>query len=133
MTQFNPLFGKGNLNIDYANFFIGDSYLNFLARQDDISVNNVTFKPGARNDWHIHHNGFQILLITDGEGFYQAAGEKAKRIVKGDVISIAKGVKHWHGATKDNWMSHIAINKGISEWLEPVSDDYYHQVHEINE
>lgn len=124
MTNFNPLFGKGDENIDYSQYFIGESYLNFLASQGDIAVNNVTFEPGARNDWHIHNDGFQILLVTDGEGWYQEAGKSAQKLSKGDVISIAEGVKHWHGATKDSWFTHIAIGKGSTTWLEKVTEKY---------
>lgn len=124
MTDFNPLFGKGDLNIDYAKFFIGDSHLKFLASQGDISVNNVTFEPGTRNDWHTHDNGFQILLVTDGEGWYQEAGKPARKLAKGDVVSISDGVKHWHGATKTAWFSHIAIGMGTTTWLEKVTDEY---------
>ena len=124
MTDYNPLFGKGELNIDYAKFFIGDSYLKFLASQGDISVNNVTFEPGTRNDWHTHNNGFQILLVTDGEGWYQEDEKPARKLTKGDVVSISDGVKHWHGATKTSWFSHIAISKGTTTWLGKVTDEY---------
>jgi quercetin dioxygenase-like cupin family protein len=89
------------------------------------SVSNVTFEPGCRNNWHIHHNGYQILLVTSGEGWYQEAGKPAQLLHPGDVVTIHPGVKHWHGATKDSWFAHIAITKGTSEWLEPVDDEAY--------
>lgn len=122
------VFGQGDKNDAYAQYFIGQSYLkNLVSSDDNISVNvgNVTFEPGCRNDWHIHHNGYQILLVTGGEGWYQEDGKPAQLLHPGDVVTIHDGVKHWHGATKDSWFSHVAITTGTSEWLEPVSDAAY--------
>ena len=86
------------------------------------------FEPGSRNNWHTHPAG-QILLITDGKGFYQERGEPARSLSKGDVIVIPSGVEHWHGATRDSYFSHIAISnitaKGAVEWLTPVTDEEY--------
>ena len=127
----NNLFDFGKLNTQYANVFIGNSYLNSLVSKDDnidVGVSNVNFEPGCRNNWHIHHNGFQILLVTAGEGWYQEEGKPAQLLKPGDVVAIHEGVKHWHGATKDSWFSHIAITKGESEWCEPVSDEEYDQL-----
>lgn len=127
----NNLFGFGKLNTQYADVFIGNSYLNLLVSKDsniDIGVSNVNFEPGCRNNWHIHHNGFQILLVTAGEGWYQEEGKPAQLLKPGDVVAIHEGIKHWHGATKDSWFSHIAITKGESEWCEPVSDEEYNQL-----
>lgn len=127
----NNLFGFGKLNTQYADVFIGNSYLNSLVSKDDnidVGVSNVNFEPGCRNNWHIHHNGFQILLVTAGEGWYQEEGETAQLLKLGDVVAIHEGVKHWHGATKDSWFSHIAITKGESEWCESVSDEEYDQL-----
>ena len=127
----NNLFGFGKLNTQYADVFIGNSYLNSLVSKDDnidVGVSNVNFEPGCRNNWHIHHNGFQILLVTDGEGWYQEEGKTSQLLKPGDVVAIHEGVKHWHGATKDSWFSHIAITKGESEWCEPVSDEEYDQL-----
>lgn len=127
----NNLFGFGKLNTQYADVFIGNSYLNSLVSKDDnidVGVSNVNFEPGCRNNWHIHHNGFQILLVTAGEGWYQEEGKPAQLLKPGDVVAIHEGVKHWHGATKDSWFSHIAITKGESEWCEPVSDEEYDQL-----
>ena len=127
----NNLFGFGKLNTQYANVFIGNSYLNSLVSKDDnidVGVSNVNFEPGCRNNWHIHHNGFQILLVTAGEGWYQEEGKTAQLLKPGDVVAIHGGVKHWHGATKDSWFSHIAITKSESEWCEPVSDEEYDQL-----
>lgn len=122
------VFGPGDKNDAYAQYFIGQSYLKNLVSADDnvnVNVGNVTFEPGCRNDWHIHHNGYQILLVTGGEGWYQEDGKPAQLLHPGDVVTIHDGVKHWHGATKDSWFSHVAITTGTSEWLEPVSDAAY--------
>lgn len=121
------IFPPGNENVDYAQYFIGKSYLETLVADPDISVGvaNVTFEPGCRNNWHIHRNGFQLLLVTGGEGWYQEAGKEAQFLKPGDVVTIHDGVKHWHGATKDSWFEHIAIGAGTAEWLEPVDDEWY--------
>ncbi|MCH4167612.1 MAG: cupin domain-containing protein [Streptococcaceae bacterium] len=128
MIENKPLFGKGNLNVDYAQYFIGNSYLKFLTSQADVAVNSVTFEPGARNDWHVHNDGFQILLVTDGEGWYQEAGKAPQELKKGAVVSIASGVKHWHGATRDSWFTHVAIGRGTTTWLESVNDAFYNEL-----
>ncbi|MYV06118.1 cupin domain-containing protein [Furfurilactobacillus milii] len=122
------VFGQGDKNEAYAQYFIGQSYLKNLVSADDnvnVNVGNVTFEPRCLNDWHIHHNGYQILLVTGGEGWYQEDGKPAQLLHPGDVVTIHDGVKHWHGATKDSWFSHVAITTGTSEWLEPVSDAAY--------
>ncbi|WP_461215958.1 cupin domain-containing protein [Lacticaseibacillus sp. GG6-2] len=123
----NDIFGMGAKNDAYAKFFVGQSYLNNLISDPDINVGvgNVTFEPGCRNNWHIHHDGFQLLLVTAGEGWYQEVGQPARKLHPGDVVVTHDGVKHWHGATKDSWFAHIAITAGIPEWLEPVSDTHY--------
>lgn len=91
---------------------------------------NVTFEPGCRNNWHIHHGAHQILICVSGEGIYQEWGKPAIRLHAGDIIDIPEGVKHWHGATKDSWFQHLATHVHVSdpesnEWLEPVSDEQY--------
>ena len=93
---------------------------------------NVTFSPACRNNWHIHHaksGGGQLLLCTDGLGWYQEAGKRAQALHPGDVVTIPAGVKHWHGAQKDCWFSHIAIEcpgeETSTEWCEPVTDAEY--------
>ena len=95
-------------------------------------VANVTFEPGCRNNWHIHHaqeGGGQILLATEGEGWYQEEGKPARKLTPGSVVEIPAGVKHWHGAARDCQFTHIAIEvpavNGSNEWLEPVSDEEY--------
>lgn len=124
----NDLFGFGDKNVAFAKYFIGDSYLNSLISADDnidVHVANVSFEPDCRNNWHVHHNGYQLLLVTAGEGWYQEFGKPAQKLHPGDAVAIHEGVKHRHGATKDSWFSHIAITKGSSEWLEEVSDADY--------
>ena len=114
----NDLFGFGDKNVAFAKYFIGDSYLNSLISADDnidVHVANVSFEPDCRNNWHVHHNGYQLLLVTAGEGWYQEFGKPAQKLHPGDAVAIHEGVKHWHGATKDSWFSHIAITKGSSE------------------
>lgn len=125
------VFSTGPKNEAYAQYFIGQSYNNALVTPGpDVSVPvaNVTFEPGGRNNWHIHHNGSQILLVTGGEGWYQEAGQPAQLLKPGDVVIAHDGVKHWHGATKDSWFSHLAITTGTAEWLEPVSAEEYNQL-----
>lgn len=127
------LFGLGEEN-PYGEFFTGKSYLNMLTT-DSVVVANVTFEPGCRNNWHIHHaekGGGQILLATDGEGWYQEEGKPAQKLTPGSVVEIPAGVKHWHGAAKDSQFTHIAIEvpavNASNEWLEPVSDEEYNKL-----
>lgn len=128
------IFGLGQANTAYAQFFTGYSYLNPLAEkgQCPVSLANVTFEPGCRNHWHIHRaseGGGQILICTAGEGWYQEEGKKPVSLVPGMVITIPANVKHWHGAKNDSWFSHIAVEvPGVetsNQWLEPVDDETY--------
>lgn len=128
------VFGKGVANVNYAQYFIGNSYLNPLTKPGQCSVflANVTFEPGCRNNWHIHHaksGGGQILICTAGEGWYQEEGKEPVSLVPGTVIVIPPEVKHWHGAKADSWFSHIAEEvpgtECSNEWCEPVSDAEY--------
>ena len=130
----NPTFGLGKSNDAYAQYFSGKSYLNLLTDTEKVKLSayNVTFEPGCRNNWHIHHaksGGGQILICVDGEGWFQEEGRPARSLKPGDVVSIPANVKHWHGAKKDSWFSHIAIEvpgeETSNEWCEPVSDDDY--------
>jgi quercetin dioxygenase-like cupin family protein len=131
------IFGQGELNEAYAKYFIGNSYLNMLAKVDDanLSLCNVTFEPSCRNNWHIHHStegGGQILICVAGEGWYQEEGKDPVKLTPGKVIKIPANVKHWHGAKKSSWFSHIAVEvpgKNTSnEWCEPVTDDIYNNL-----
>ncbi|MCD7739955.1 MAG: carboxymuconolactone decarboxylase family protein [Candidatus Gastranaerophilales bacterium] len=122
------VFSFGKENTAYAEYFTGKSYLHPLTA-DGVSIANVTFEPACRNNWHIHHKGGQILLVTSGRGYYQEWGKPAQELHAGDVVNIPAGVKHWHGAAKDSWFNHIAIavpaENAYTEWLEAVSDDEY--------
>ena len=124
------IFPTGEKNDAYAHYFVGQSYLSYLAMNPDqsVSVLHVTFEPGCRNNWHIHRGGYQILLVTGGEGWYQEDGKPAQALKSGDVIVTNDGVKHWHGAAKDSWFEHIAITAGTPEWLEPVNEEQYSKV-----
>lgn len=121
------LFPMGTKNEAYQKFFIGQSYLQSLVADPDINigVSNVSFEPGCRNNWHKHNHGFQILLATAGQGWYQEEGKPARKLLPGNVVVVHDGVKHWHGAAKNSWFSHIAITAGTPEWLEPVTDEDY--------
>lgn len=128
------MFGTGNPNDGFAQYFSGNSFLNPLteAGKCPVFLANVTFEPGCRNNWHIHHaksGGGQILICTAGEGWYQEEGKEAVSLVPGTVITIPAEVKHWHGAKADSWFSHIAVEcpgeDCSNEWCEPVSDEEY--------
>jgi quercetin dioxygenase-like cupin family protein/alkylhydroperoxidase/carboxymuconolactone decarboxylase family protein YurZ len=125
------LFGFGQENTAYAKYFIGNSYLQPLTN-DGVGAANVTFEPKARNNWHTHHHTGQTLFVVAGRGWYQEWGKPAQELKAGDVVSIPEGVKHWHGAAKDSWFTHIAVsvpNEGAStEWLEQVSDEEYNKL-----
>lgn len=122
------VFPIGEKNEAYAKYFVGQSYLQMLSTQGVI-IGNVTFEPGCRNNWHIHHKGGQILLVTGGRGYYQAWDKPARELHPGDVVHIPPETKHWHGAAPDSWFSHLAVEvpaEGASnEWLEAVSDEEY--------
>ena len=123
-------FGTGTANTAYAQYFTGDSFLNPLTDPEGgLFAANVTFEPGCRNNWHVHHVGGQILLVTGGRGYCQEWGRPARELKPGDAVSIPPETKHWHGAAPDSWFSHVAIAvpaEGASnEWLEPVSDEEY--------
>lgn len=125
------LFGFGLENTAYAKYFIGKSYLQPMTNEG-IHAANVTFEPRCRNNWHIHHKTGQTLFVVSGRGWYQEWGKPAQELKAGDVVNIPEGVKHWHGAAKDSWFTHIAIsvpNEGASaEWLEPVTDEEYNKL-----
>lgn len=125
------MFPIGQPNTAYAKYFIGNSYLAPLS-STQVPVSNVTFEPGCRNNWHIHHaktGGGQMLICVAGEGWYQEWGKPARKLHPGDVVNIPAGVKHWHGAAADSWFAHLAIavpgTDTSNEWLEPVSDSDY--------
>lgn len=127
------MFGIGEPNTAFAKFFIGKSYLKPLTNpKETVFIANVTFEPGCRNNWHIHSaksGGDQLLLCVEGEGWYQEEGKTAQSLMPGDVVVIPAGVKHWHGAKKDSWFSHLAVECPGEEtsniWLEAVCDEQY--------
>lgn len=130
-------FGTGEPNVAYAKYFIGKSFLNPLTDMSKtaLHLSNVTFEPGCRNNWHIHHaskGGGQLLVCTAGEGWYQEEGKEPVSLTEGTVITIPAEVKHWHGAKKDSWFSHIAVEvpgeDTSNEWCEPVSDEEYNKL-----
>ncbi|AMD17729.1 cupin [Methanobrevibacter sp. YE315] len=132
-------FGIGMPNDAFAQYFIGNSYLNPLNEfgKSAVFVANVTFEPGCRNNWHVHKaksGGGQILICTAGEGWYQEDGKDQVSLVPGTVITIPPNVKHWHGAKADSWFSHIAVEvpgeDASNEWLEAVDDEYYGKLKE---
>ena len=125
------LFPIGQPNDAYAPYFIGQSYLAPLNTQG-VPISNVTFEPGCRNNWHIHQateGGGQILLCTEGQGWYQEWGKPAQQFSPGDVVFIPAGVKHWHGAARESWFAHLSIavpgRDTANEWLEPVTEEDY--------
>jgi len=131
MAEEKFLFGKGVENVNYNKYFKGTSFLNVL-NIPGVVVCNVTFEPACRNNWHIHQAGGQILLCTDGHGWYQEEGSAPRYLNPGDVVYIAPKVKHWHGAVADEWFAHVAIEipagadeQGGTTWCEEVSDEEY--------
>lgn len=131
------MFGMGEPNTAFAQYFIGNSYLKPLTNpaESNLFLANVTFEPGCRNNWHIHKaekGGGQILICVEGEGWYQEYGKKARSLKEGDIVSIPPNVKHWHGAKADSWFSHIAIEvpgeNTSNEWCEQVDDEEYNSL-----
>ncbi len=129
--QNSIFFPVGQPNDAYARYFIGQSYLAPVS-VTQIPVFNVTFEPGCRNNWHIHHaskGGGQMLICVGGRGYYQEWGREAIEMKPGDCVNIPEGIKHWHGAAPDSWFSHLAVEvpgeNTSAEWLEPVSDEIY--------
>jgi len=127
-TIFFPI---GEPNDAYAQYFVGQSYLAPVST-NQVPVFNVTFEPGCRNNWHIHHaskNGGQMLICVGGRGFYQEWGKEPIEMTPGTVVNVPANVKHWHGAVPDSWFSHLAVEVAgedtSTEWLEPVSDEDY--------
>ena len=125
------VFPIGEPNDAYAKFFVGQSYLAPIST-NQVGIFNVTFEPGCRNNWHIHHatsGGGQILICVSGRGYYQEWGKPVQDLHPGDVVNIPTDVKHWHGAAHDCWFSHLAVEvpgtDSSNEWLEPVDDELY--------
>ena len=123
-------FPVGEENTAYAQYFTGRSWNAPLTTNKDLNVpiNNITFEPGCRNNWHSHSGG-QVLIAVGGIGYFQERGKTAVRMQPGDVIEIAPDVEHWHGAAPESWFSHLAIscNPQTNEntWQQPVTDKEY--------
>ena len=120
---------RGEYNSEYAKYFIGSSYLAPMDAQNGGPV-NVTFEPGCRNNWHIHHKAVQVLICVDGRGWYQEWGKAPVELKPGTVIAIPEGVKHWHGAARDSWFQHLTYMTKVetgstTDWLEAVNDEIY--------
>lgn len=138
LTQQPPFepsaFPKGVPNTAYAQYFIGNSYLAPLLDGGQLPIHNVTFEPGCRNNWHIHHKGEQILICINGRGWYQEWGKPAQALKPGDVVNVPAETKHWHGAARDSWFQHIAIAVPVegasNEWCEPVTDEECNKLEE---
>lgn len=125
------MFPVGEPNDAFAKYFTGQSYLAPLSKEQ-VGIFNVTFEPSCRNNWHIHKaesGGGQILICVGGKGYYQEWGKEARLLLPGDTVNMEPGVKHWHGAARDSWFSHLAIEvpgKGTgTEWCEKVTDEEY--------
>ena len=126
------LFPKGEkLSNDY---FTGNAFLTPLLAKDknnEFAMGSVTFEAGARTHWHTHPKG-QVLVVTEGKGFYQEKDKPAQSLKKGDVVNIPENLEHWHGASANITFVHIAITnyKGDENvvWLQPVSDEEYSEV-----
>ena len=115
-------------------WFTGNAFLYPLVSKDknnEFSAGSVTFEPGARTNWHTHPKG-QVLIVIEGNGFYQEQGSSAQPIKKGDIVNIPENVTHWHGASATTKMVHIAITNFKDEtqvmWLHPVSNEEYNEV-----
>lgn len=130
------VFKIGEENSAFAKYFVGNSFLNPLTKPENgIFLANVTFEPGCRNNWHIHHatsGGGQILLCVAGEGWYREEGKEPQPLVPGSVVVVPANVKHWHGAKKESWFSHIAFEipgeNCSNEWCEKVTDEEYNSL-----
>jgi len=125
------IFPIGEPNAAFAQYFTGQSYLAPVSTEQ-VKIYNVTFEPGCRNNWHIHHatkGGGQTLICVAGRGWYQEWGKPARELLPGDVVNIPAGVKHWHGAAADSWFAHLAVEidgeNTSSEWLEPIGEGEY--------
>lgn len=130
----NAIFPKGERAS--ADYFTGTAWVNILVSKDEtesFSVGDVVFEPGCRNNWHTHPAG-QILLVTNGKGYYQEKGKPARLLTKGDIVKIPSDLEHWHGATRNSSFTHIAISNitkdGVVKWLQPVTDEEYNKVND---
>ncbi|MBR1418633.1 MAG: cupin domain-containing protein [Synergistaceae bacterium] len=129
--ELSKIFPVGEKNDAYAQYFDGQSYLSVISREQ-VFIANVTFEPGCRNHWHIHNaksGGGQMLIVISGRGYYQEWGKEARELKPGDVVHIPANVKHWHGAARDSWFQHLAVEvegeDTSNEWCEAVEQSEY--------
>ena len=137
-TIFPQIFPQGDrLPEEFSRYFTGQAYLASISNNEALGthISNVTFEPGCRNNWHIHHatqGGGQMLIGIAGRGWYQEEGKAAVEILPGTVIHIPANVKHWHGAAANSWFAHLAFELSgentSNEWLEPVTDEEYDKI-----
>jgi quercetin dioxygenase-like cupin family protein len=132
LPQNGAVFSLGELTS--SDNFTGKVWVNIMGASDSTlhaRFGNVTFEPGARTNWHAHPGG-QILLITEGRGYYQALGQPARLLNKGDVVEIPRNIVHWHGAAPDSEFAHIAISlntdDGAAVWSGPVTEEEYNNL-----
>src|SRR5699024_937645 len=128
----NAIFSLGNKSEKH---FTGEAYVQVVFNDEkplNTLIGNVTFAPGARNHWHSHKKG-QVLLITNGKGWYQEEGKPAQLLKKGDVLNIPPNIKHWHGAAKDSWFVHLAMTPGTTDWFNPVTNEWYDNLNLISD
>ena len=134
MSERCSIFPKGE-KLEHG-YFTGNASLKLLFAKDknnDFAMASITFEPGARSNWHVHPKG-QVLILTEGQGCYQAKGKPVQPIKKGDVINVPENVEHWHGAGAKTSMVHIAITnyKGDENvtWLKAVTDQEFNEVNQ---
>lgn len=132
--QNSMVFPIGDPNDGFAQYFVGQSYLAPISTEQ-VKIFNVTFEPGCRNNWHVHEadrDGGQVLVCVAGRGYYQEWNKEPQELYPGDVVNIAPGVKHWHGAAPDSWFSHLAVEVSGEncqcKWCEPVDEEYYNKL-----
>ena len=125
----------GDPNDGFAQYFVGQSYLAPVLDAPEIAIHNVTFEPGCRNHWHIHHGGAQVLIAVGGRGYYQIDGQEPKGLKAGQAVCIPADTKHWHGAAPGEAFSHLAFmvpagdpSAMSNEWLEPVDAVAYERL-----
>lgn len=132
--QNSMVFPIGDPNDGFAQYFVGQSYLAPISTEQ-VKIFNVTFEPGCRNNWHVHEadkDGGQVLVCVAGRGYYQEWNKEPQELYPGDVVNIAPGVKHWHGAAPDRWFSHLAVEVSGEnchcKWCEPVDEECYNKL-----
>lgn len=114
--------------------YIGEAWLNALIHDDEelgYNITKATFKANSTLDWHKHATA-QVLIIVDGEGYYQERGNEPVILKKGDVLKCEKDIEHWHSSTKNNDVTYLALYGGgkPTTWTDTVTQAYYEEVDE---